>query len=110
MKAWGKLLLALVLLFSLTACVKAFDEKKWIENREDRSSMVDSLQKKHELKGKTQEEIIGLLGEPDGKQEEPEGAFVYYLGRASYIGVDDSLLKFYFDEDGTVESYRITSD
>lgn len=108
MKAWGKLLLALVLLFSLSACVKAFDGEKWSENREERGSMMDSLQKKHELKGMTEDEIIDLLGEPESK-EESERTFVYYLGRAS-LGVDDRLLKLYFSEDGKVESYQITSD
>ncbi len=110
MKAWGKLLLALVLLLSLTACVKAFDEEKWSGNREERGSMMGSLQKKHELKGMTKDELVKLLGEPDSKQEEgTERQFVYYLGRAS-LGVDDSLLKLYFSEDGVVESYQITND
>ncbi|OBR67730.1 hypothetical protein A7K91_08295 [Paenibacillus oryzae] len=110
MKAWVKLLFTLVLVFSLTACDKAFDGEKWSENPEERGSMMGSLQKKHELKGMTEDEIVELLGEPSSKQEEEEERqFVYYLGRAS-LGVDDSLLRLYFSEDGIVESYRITND
>lgn len=41
-----------------------------------------SLLDKYELKGKTVNEIISLLGEPGEKLDEPVLEYVYYIGRA----------------------------
>lgn len=57
----------------------------------------------------TNTEIIDLLGEPEQMLDEPSPQFVYYLGRAG-LGVDDSLLRLYFNKNGELESHEITHD
>jgi hypothetical protein len=68
--------------------------------------MVYDMLEKNELKGKQEDEIISLLGEPEQKIDEPVLQFVYYLGRAG-LGVDDMLLVLQFDQNGKLESHKI---
>jgi hypothetical protein len=104
-----KLLLSLLLLLILCSCSAQFDKETWSKEPEKRNNMVHNLINKYELDGMTDAEIIDLLGEPEQKLDEPSPQFVYYLGRAG-LGVDDSLLRLYFNKSGKLESHEITHD
>lgn len=93
----------------LWGCSQTFDKDRWQEKPDERKGMVYGMLDKHELTGKTEEEVIALLGEPESEEDAPERQLVYYLGRAG-LGVDDSLLRLYVDASGKVESYRVTND
>ncbi|MGF7036747.1 hypothetical protein J2T17_007822 [Paenibacillus mucilaginosus] len=96
----------LAVLMLLSACGSQFNRVSWLEEPDKRNDMVYSLVKKYELEGMTEEEIISLLGEPEEKLDDE---YVYYLGRAG-LGVDDSLLRLYINENGNIQSYKITND
>ncbi|MBW7454174.1 hypothetical protein ACFOLF_26420 [Paenibacillus sepulcri] len=66
-----KIFLSLVLLLFLCACQNQFNSKGWLDNPEKRNSMVDNLLDNYDLKGKTEDEIISLLGEPEQKIDQP---------------------------------------
>jgi len=105
-----KIILSCLVLLILSSCSsRQFDQEAWMKEPEKRSGMVSSLTGKYELKGMTETEIIDLLGEPEEKLDEPSRQYVYYLGRAG-LGVDDSLLRLSFDENGELESHRVTHD
>lgn len=87
-----KIFLSLLILLFLCACQNQFHTEGWLDDPEKRNSMVYNLLDKYELKGKTEDEIISLLGKPEQKIDEPVPQYVYYLGRAG-LGVDDSLLR-----------------
>ncbi|WP_052350476.1 hypothetical protein [Paenibacillus gorillae] len=67
------------------------------------------LNKNNNLVGKTENEIIALIGKPEQKLDEPSFQYVYYLGRAG-LGVDDSMLVLQFDESWKVKSHKIRYD
>ena len=67
---------------------------------------VNSLLNKYELKGKTEKEIISLLGEPQSKRKNPELEFVYYLGQGAF-GLDDNLFILQFDQNGKLEKNMV---
>ncbi|GLX68216.1 hypothetical protein MU1_25610 [Paenibacillus glycanilyticus] len=71
--------------------------------------MVHSLIKKYHLVGMSEAEIVDLLGKPSLKVDEPTRQYVYYLGRAG-LGVDDSLLRLYFNNNGELDRHEITHD
>jgi hypothetical protein len=76
--------------------------------RTERSAMVNSLLRKHDLIGKSTSEVIELLGEP----EENAGSLgvgkkwthVYYLGveRAGYLSLDGEFFALRIDESDRV--------
>ncbi|MCR8634570.1 lipoprotein [Paenibacillus radicis (ex Xue et al. 2023)] len=102
-----KILLTLLSVLFLSSCQNQFNSESWLDDPEKRNSMVYDLLNKHELIGKSDKEIISLLGEPEQKLEEPALQYVYYLGRAG-LGVDDSLLILQFDQNGKLESHKIS--
>ncbi|MFF2090536.1 hypothetical protein [Paenibacillus sp. NPDC058174] len=105
-----KIVLSLLALLLLCACQSQFTANSWTSDREKRSAMLsDLLNKNNNLVGKTEDEIISLLGKPEEKLDEPAFQYVYYLGRAG-LGVDDSLLVLQFDENWKVESHKIRYD
>ncbi|GAF08100.1 hypothetical protein [Paenibacillus pini] len=61
-----------------------FDYDRWVSNHEQRSYMVASLLEQHELKGRSHEEVLALLGAPDtlATSQEPQSTYVYGMGRA----------------------------
>ncbi|MBB3131434.1 hypothetical protein FHS19_006157 [Paenibacillus rhizosphaerae] len=103
------LISSLLLLLFLSGCQNRFSSDAWIDQPGKRSHMVDDLLAKNDLKGKTQDEIISLLGEPEQRITSPVPQFVYYLGRTG-LGVDDLLFKLQFDAKGKLESHEITHD
>jgi len=104
-----KLLLVIILLISLCSCSNSFDKERWLKEPEKRNSIVNSLINKYELEGMTETQIVDLLGEPEQKVDEPFRQYVYYLGRAG-LGVDDRLLRLNFNNNGEIESYKVTHD
>jgi len=98
----------LVLIF-LCSCSNQFNKDIWLEEPDKRNDMVYNFVNNYDIKGMTKEEITSLLGEPEQKVDAPAIQYVYYLGRAGF-GVDDSLLRLYFDQKETIESYKITHD
>lgn len=104
-----KLPFVIILILILCSCSNQFESEKWLKEPEKRSSMVYDLINKYELEEMTETQIVDLLGKPEQIVEEPFREYVYYLGRAG-LGVDDSLLRLKFNNDGELESYKITSD
>ena len=75
-----------------------FDPEKWKNWKESETNwslrwdMMNSLRNNHQLEGKSKEDIIEMLGEPDSKKE---GEFTYFLGMAGHgIDVGNLILKF----------------
>lgn len=92
-----------------------FTVEKWFEAPNDRIKIVDDLIKRYKLIGKTEQEIISLLGEEEEyantktsfkmSQEyfEPESTIIYYLG-VRYV---DDMWLILILENGIVVDYRI---
>jgi len=85
-----------------------FERSAWIKWEDNeftqklRWNMIDDLTKNYELIGKTKEEIIKLLGEPES---EYDNEISYYLGLTGH-GINTGSLLFSF-ENGIVISYRV---
>lgn len=80
--------------------------KNWTESEAELSlrwDMMNSLRKKHELKGKAKSEIIALLGKPEN---ESKSDFRYYLGMAKR-GIDTGSLVIKFDENDLVTEFYV---
>ena len=80
--------------------------KNWSDDDRDfsrRWDMMNSLRNNYELKDKTKNEIIELLGEPDDKST---NEFTYNLGFAKK-GIDTGALSIVFDSNGRVKSYNV---
>ncbi|MDX6745795.1 hypothetical protein SHK09_03245 [Polaribacter sp. PL03] len=80
--------------------------KNWTETEQKMSmrwDMMNSLRKTHELKGKTEIEIIELLGIPENKYI---SEFSYYLGMAKH-GIDTGHLTIYFDQNKNVSRIKV---
>lgn len=122
-KKWNIIIIGFFVAIFLTALVgfeiytyrHTFTVEKWLKAPNDRIKIVDDLIKRYKLIGKTEQEIISLLGEEEEyantitsfkmSQEyfEPESTIVYYLG-IKYV--DDIWLVLIL-ENGIVIDYRI---
>ncbi|WP_100616349.1 hypothetical protein [Confluentibacter citreus] len=86
-----------------------FDSEKWKNWTESESElslrwdMMNSLRNNHELNGKTETEIIELLGNPETKSD---SEFGYYLGMAKQ-GISTGHLTIYFDQNKKVKSLKV---
>lgn len=87
-----------------------FDSNKWKEeiNTEEnwtlRWKMMNDLRNNYKLKAKTKNEIISLLGNPDGKFQ---NVFQYSLGYTGK-GINTGTLYIYFDSQNKVEKIIVT--
>lgn len=87
-----------------------FDSNKWInwteteEKMSLRWNMMNSLRNNHELKGKTKNEIIKLLGKPN--ESSSSNSYSYYLGMSGH-GIDTGSLIIIFNEFDTVTKYYV---
>ncbi|WP_008637268.1 hypothetical protein [Bizionia argentinensis] len=80
--------------------------KNWTESETEwslRWDMMNSLRKTHELNGKTQTQIIELLGEPESKTN---SEFRYYLGY-SKRGINTGSLTIKFSENRKVTDFSV---
>ena len=82
-----------------------------------RSQMVDDLLDRHDFKGKTREQVVALLGEPDRAPRNDfrppnHPALVYALGleRAGPFSVDFEYLAFRLDGQKRVVELAVTVD
>lgn len=87
-----------------------FDANRWREwkqgqNEEEwrlRWEMTSSLLSKHKITGMPRDEVIELLGAPDGEEE---GKMYYYLGMSGH-GIDTGSLILYLDSQRRVHRYE----
>ncbi|KAB2439536.1 hypothetical protein [Bacillus luti] len=89
-----------------------FNQDRWLNYAEKRVHMVDDLLQKYKLIGKSNEEIIKLLGAPTETRNEEVGATTsYYLGNErGFISIDSERLVLQFDNDGNVIEYKVQRD
>jgi hypothetical protein len=93
-----------------------FSPEAWAAaNAETRGHMVKDMLATHPLKGKSAEDVMALLGQPDGMGTDEETGHVRVMGYdVGYMGfnkkatmVFDYELKIVFDADGTVRETMI---
>ena len=89
-----------------------FSRQRWLEEPLYRRYMLDNLERRYGLTGKTMEEVVALLGEEDSQQSSfklsdavypPETTLVYYIGE-DYL--EDLWLILSF-EDGVCVSHTV---
>jgi hypothetical protein len=97
----------------------AFDAKAWRGRSADagddwptRLRMVDSLMDRRLLDGRTQPQVVELLGPADDTSKWREWDLVYRLGpeRKGLFRIDSEWLVIRLDSRRTVVSYRIVAD
>jgi hypothetical protein len=95
-----------------------FDAQQWQKEKGNtkqdnpRGRMVRSLLRSHTLNGKSKEEIITLLGQPDWTSSNDipltkVQEFDYEVGWYSGFRIDPDYLAIYFDKDGKVIKYAV---
>lgn len=62
--------------------ISDFSQKKWSNNERLRIYMLDDLEQKYKIIGKTSEEIIDLLGNPECISDTPHIKYEYYVGES----------------------------
>ncbi len=62
--------------------ISGFSQEKWNDNERLRIYMIDDLEEKHKIVGKTNEEIIGLLGKPTYISNTTNNKYEYYVGES----------------------------
>ncbi|HEX7448112.1 MAG TPA: hypothetical protein VF306_11235 [Pirellulales bacterium] len=96
----------------------AFEATAWqradpIEDyRTVRSQMIDDLLQRHNFRGWTEDEVIEVLGPPDGKPPAMRSVHMLYrLGRERGVwALDDEYLYFQFDVQNRVTKFGLTVD
>lgn len=91
--------------------VSNFDQAQWMaaphrsyrteyerETACERAGMVRDLQRRYLRPGMTREQVVALLGAPDGAPQ--EGCIAYVLGMCSGFGIDYDDLRICFTPDG----------
>ncbi len=85
-------IIAVLILVAHYKYTHTFTSEKWKTQSVDRSSMVDDLLKNQEIIGKTESEIVEMLGESEKEREgvfsgkimnkeyDLENSLVYYIG------------------------------
>ena len=73
-----------------------------------RGCMVDDLLDRHELRGMTREQVIGLIGAPDSVRDLTDFDMVYWLGpQRGLIGTDSEYLVMKLDKSKHVTSVEL---
>ncbi|MGG5794563.1 hypothetical protein [Bacillus nitratireducens] len=105
-------LIVCTLQLSLNKYTSNFNQDRWLNDEEKRVYMIDDLLKRHKLIGKSNEEIIKLLGAPTKTSSLETGiTTLYYLGNErSFIPIDSECLVLQFDKDGRVIEYKVQRD
>ncbi len=82
--------------------ISTYSRQKWDENEEFRFYMIDDLEDKYELIGKTKEETIDILGEPMNISEYGgREVFEYYIGSD---GLDSFVYVINYENGGAVSA------
>lgn len=119
--AWFALVLVVLVVaplliwkMSLYTRRRPFEPAAWADARNDdqdqlRLWMVDDLLMRRLLDGKSEEEVVALLGPPDPMKRVPGYDLQYRLGRArSFMpSIDDEWLVVRLDSDRKVAEYRL---
>ena len=96
-----------------------FDAKVWREKSADagddwptRLRMVNSLMDRRLLDGRTQPQVVELLGTADDTSKWSDWDLVYHLGRerTGLFRIDSEWLVIRLDSSRTVSSYQIVAD
>ncbi|PGK39364.1 hypothetical protein CN907_12905 [Bacillus anthracis] len=97
---------------SMNKYTSKFNQERWLNVEEKRVHMVEDLLQKYKLTGKSNEEIIKLLGEPTQTRNGEDGVITsYYLGaERGFISIDSEQLVLQFDRDGKVVEYKVHND
>ncbi|PES61619.1 hypothetical protein CN507_28405 [Bacillus cereus] len=105
-------LIVCTLQLSLNKYTSNFNQGRWLNDEEKRVYMIDDLLKRHKLIGKSNEEIIKLLGAPTKTSSLKTGiTTLYYLGNErSFIPIDSECLVLQLDKDGRVIEYKVQRD
>ncbi len=64
--------------------ISVFTQEKWNNNEQLRSYMIDDLEEKHQIVGRTKDEIIELIGEPTYSYD---NFYEYFIGYDMIDGV-----------------------
>lgn len=107
-------LLILLVAYMWTALHSSIDFEKstWLAGAQDgeldgiRLRMVKSVMRLR-LEGRSRDEVVRILGEPDGG--EWANSFAYYLGRPGLFEIDSEWLRLYLDH-GAVRKLEIRGD
>ena len=91
-----------------------FSKEAWLNEPNKRVELINDLLKNYEIKGKTREEIIALLGDPLEKSpyfQESGRDMIYLLGpeRGTIFGLDSEWLLLWLDN-GLVTKYSLARD
>ena len=62
--------------------ISDFSQEKWNNNERLRKYMIDDLEQNHGIIGKTDKEIVNLLGEPIYISDELNNKYEYYVGES----------------------------
>ena len=62
--------------------ISDFSQEKWNNNERLRKYMLDDLEQNHGIIGKTDKEIVDLLGEPIYISDEQNNKYEYYVGES----------------------------
>ncbi len=94
---------------------RSFDADGWKQSEEvegsPRLAMVDSLIESRKLEGKTQDEILALLGPPTDTSYFTDWDAVYWLGpERGWLRLDSEWLVLRFDDKGRVFEYQLVRD
>ncbi|MDB5472202.1 MAG: hypothetical protein JWR84_3762 [Caulobacter sp.] len=87
---------------------RPFDRAEWLSadvEQRIRVQMVDDLDHRHHLVGKTRAEVVALLGPTT--DEFTDWDLVWYLGPSSGYGIDPEWLVMRLDDAGRVRSYKV---
>lgn len=89
-----------------------FSEETWFNNHTERVYMIDDLLNDYELKGKTKDEVIKLLGTPtETEYFKDDHNIVYYLGyERGLVSIDSEWLVIDFDDNEKVKKYEVLTD
>lgn len=106
------LLLACLFLLGVNESKSRFSTERWLKDHEERTDMVDDLLTERRLIGKTEKEVIALLGPPtDTEYFSAEDAIVYYLGaERGFISIDSEWLLLWYDDSDKVVKHEVWTD
>ena len=95
--------------------IRPFDAAQWRQvqtaDNHVRLRMVDWLVRSGELDGLTREEVVELLGPPDGGPYFRDWDFVWWLGpERGFTSIDSEWLVLRIGSDGRVAEYRVLRD
>lgn len=67
--------------------ISSFSQEKWYNNERLRFYMIDDLEKKHQIIGKTEKEITELIGKPTYTYNDQENVWEYFIGFSMIDGL-----------------------